>query len=205
MKTNKIKSLVALAMMGTCSQLTAAEVTANISFTTLPEITVSQVRAISFGQVLSLTANAICTMGVDGGGGTEALTNAQAGYDAVTATDMQDAGDLTGACDTNANGTVGIYEISSFRGADVAITLEKGTATEIDFTPAGKVYDYDATALEDLAAVGSSYQVQASSATTAFILEGKNRVFLGGTIQNTQALEADGTYTTDFEINVVYN
>lgn len=200
---NMKKSLAALALVGAASSATAADITANIAFTTLPEITITQIRALAYGNVLSLTTGALCTM--SSSAGTEALTEAQTGLAGGAS-----AGQLSGACDNSANGTVGIYEITSFADASVSVTLSKGTATEIDFTPAGHVIDYNGATAADAIASGTALTVEASASGdvevgNGTILTGKNRVLVGGTIQNTQALTANGDYTTDFEINVVYN
>jgi hypothetical protein len=201
---NMKKAFLLLAATGlTVGSVKAAEIEASLTFTTLPEITISEIRAVSFGSVLSLTNGALCDM--DTATGTETLTDAQAGSD-----DGITAGTLTGACDTSVNGTVGIYEITSFAGADITVTLSAGTASEIDFTPDGHVIDYstgDGTATA--AAVDTDVDVTASATgdtevAAGDILTAKNRVLVGGTIQNTQALTADESYTATFNIDVVY-
>jgi hypothetical protein len=197
----QFKKLLPLVVLGASSAATAQEFTIPLTFDTLPEITLTEIRAMDFGPVLSLTQAASCVMDADTG--TENLTAIQLGHATLTSyvINTNASGALSGTC--GGNGTVGIYEVSAYDGAALTVSVAKGTATEIDFTPLGFAVDHTTG---DIVAVDTTTpaDVDAAPALTAESQAGKTRVVVAGTVLNTQALVADGSYTTDFEINVVY-
>lgn len=205
-KFNIKKSVFALSLVfGVCS-VQAQDVTADISFTTLPAIQIFQEQAISFGEVLSPTSGHTCDMDVTSG---TALTAPQTGTDDVTPT----VGALTGECDTATEGTVGIYRIEAYDNANINVTLNKGTATEIDFTPDGVLIDYqtgDGAAVSVALTEGNAGNGFAASdldddETSGYVAIGHTRVIVGGLVENTTALSTGTEYTTTFDIDVLYN
>lgn len=210
MKKFKQLKLLSLALTAAACSVSATDFTAPLEFQTLPEVTVSEIRAISFGQVLALSQASVCTMDADGG--TEVLSGVQlgratSGAGSITYTG---SGALSGTC--TGNGTVGIYEVSSFGGAPVKVDVVTSTdSSDIQFAPIGAVINHDDDGngtFDDPAfeAVDSSTSANAF-ATNVLSTEsqvGKNRILMGGTITNLQALTAETEYTATFQINVTY-
>jgi len=206
--------LLLTAMSTAMSPAMATDVTVPLNFTTLPVITITTVtgKDLNFGEVLSLTLADTCTMGTDDVGGTP-LTPSDEGTDSedgaiyTGGTESQAlTGLLSGACTGGANGQVGIYDIASFKDADITVTVTQGTATDISFTPIGFVTNVveGGTYTRETLAVGTDALVNASTQLTAYAQEGTNRAIVGGTITNFAPLTAGGTYATDFNLDVVY-
>ena len=210
---NIFKKSTPLLLLTAMSPVMATDITVPLNFTTLPVITITTAPGgdLDFGPVLSLTLADTCTMGTNDVGGT-ALTPSEEGADATsTATftsvlTAANAGLLSGDCAGGANGNVGRYIISSFKDANITVTVSTGTATEISFEPAGYVTDLvEGTAFQrDTLNTSTPALVNASTALTAFGQEGTNVAVVGGTITNFSQLTAGGDYATDFNLNVVY-
>jgi hypothetical protein len=210
MKTlNTFKKATPLLLLTAMSPAMATDLLVPINFTTLPVITLLEVTALDFGPVLSLTLADTCTMSTSVG---TALTPTQEGTDSTdgvvhnTTAAAQSAGAFTGDCLGAADGTPGIYEITSFTDADITVTLTAGTATSISFAPAGYVTNLvEAGAFtRETLAIGTPANVNASAAITAYAQPGTNRAIVGGTITNFTALTAGAPYATDFNLDVVY-
>jgi hypothetical protein len=209
-KLTKCTPLLFLTVMGTTM---ATDVSVPLTFTTLPAITIDEIQPLAFGDVLSLTQADTCTMSTSAG--TE-LTPAQEGADGTSAAlwsgggvaTAQDAGGLTGACDGDVNGQVGIYEIVSGVDANITVTISSGTATDISFVPAGYVTDaVEGTSFTRETIVfgaANGVTVNATAALSPFSPAGTNRAVIGGVITNFVALSAGLPYATDFNLNVVY-
>lgn len=200
----KASPLFLLPVMGSA---VATDLTVPLNFTTLPVITITEKQPMDFGAVLSLTQAATCTMSTSAG---TTLTAAQEGFDITLATygggAATAAGELSGSCTGAADGDVGIYEIKSFANADITVSVTAGTDTDIGFVPAGYVTNLveSGTATREALAIGTDADVNASAALSAYAAAGTNRAIIGGTITNLTALTAGATYTTDFNLNVVY-
>lgn len=186
----------------------ATDITVPLSFTTLPVITITEITPLAFGDVLSLTQADTCS--IDTASGT-VLTSAQEGAN-LTATGPyttppgpRSAGAITGTTCTG-SGQVGIYEITSYADADITVSVTAGTPTEISFAPAGYVTNLveggAGTSRVDLDGIGVN--ASASLALSAFAAAGTNRAVVGGTITNQTRLTAGAAYTTDFNLNVIY-
>jgi hypothetical protein len=207
---NTFKKASPLLLLSAMAPAMATDVNVPINFTTLPVISIAEIRPLDFGAVLSLTAADTCTMSTSGG---TLLTSAQEGVNSTSATfttttlAQNSVGLLSGNCAGGADGAVGIYEITSFQDADITVTVTTGTTTDIAFTPIGYVTNLDESggvfARTNLS-VGVDALVNASTALTAFSLAGTNRAIVGGTITNQIGLNAGAPYATDFNLNVVY-
>jgi hypothetical protein len=207
---NTFKKASSLLLLSAMAPAMATDVNVPINFTTLPVISIAEIRPLDFGAVLSLTAADTCTMSTSGG---TLLTSAQEGVNSTSATfttttlAQNSVGLLSGNCAGGADGAVGIYEITSFQDADITVTVTTGTTTDIAFTPIGYVTNLDESggvfARTNLS-VGVDALVNASTALTAFSLAGTNRAIVGGTITNQIGLNAGAPYATDFNLNVVY-
>jgi hypothetical protein len=214
MKLNKLFKLTSVsAVLAVSTTALATDVTVPLSFKTLPVITVTEVKAMDFGAVLTLAQADTCTMSTTAGG---KVTLSDEGQDLATITTGGTGlaaplgGQLSNDCAGAPDGQPGIYQISSFEGADITVNLATGTATDISLNPAGYVVDLNddlqtnSTASRETLAIGTDAAVRASGALTAYSQKGINRVVIGGTIINQNALTADTAYNTDFTINVTY-
>lgn len=208
---NTFKKASPLLLLSAMAPAMATDVNVPINFTTLPVISIAEIRPLDFGAVLSLTAADTCTMSTSGG---TLLTSAQEGVNSANATTFtsttlaqNSVGLLSGNCAGGADGAVGIYEITSFQDADITVTVTTGTTTDIAFTPIGYVTNLDESGgvfARTALSVGVDALVNASTALTAFSLAGTNRAIVGGTITNQVGLAAGAPYATDFNLNVVY-
>ncbi|MDU0112955.1 hypothetical protein RT723_08090 [Psychrosphaera aquimarina] len=207
MKTlNMIKKSLPLVLAGLSANAAATDFTATLTFDTLAEITLTPIRALDFGPVLALTPAASCVMDPVGAG-TETLSAGQLGVG--TPTGYTASGDLgTGCGDPDANGQVGIIGISAYADAGITVEVIAGAANDIAFTPDAYVADFTAsnTATFDqiTEGLGNGQPVQASPDLTANLPAGQTRIIVGGTIVNQVALTADGSYTADYDVNVIY-
>ncbi|MBU2917121.1 hypothetical protein KO505_03975 [Psychrosphaera sp. F3M07] len=207
MKTlNVIKKSLPLVLAGLTTNALATDFTTTLSFDTLAEITLTEIRPVAFGPVLALTPAATCTLDPVGAG-TETLSAAQIGVG--TPTGYTASGELSAGCgDPDANGQAGIIEVSAYADAGVTVEVIAGTANDISFTPDAWVADFTAsdTATFDQITngVGSGQDAQVSPDLTANLPAGRTRIIVGGSIQNQVALTADGAYTADFDVNVIY-
>lgn len=206
-KARKTKITVAVLASALSFSAMAATFTAKVGFTTVPEITISQVTEINFGDTMKLATGATCIMLVNGASGSSLPT-------ATMKSDMANSGAytqvLTGDCgDTVEVGTPGIYEIIAVAGSTVKVTTNSVTAgTNFNFEPVG--YGPDAQ--------GSTSTVKALPADTetTFVVPsaananqpdetaGVLRIALGGTITNQSTLSAGVEYEEDFTVDVTY-
>jgi hypothetical protein len=181
----------------------------DISFTTLPEITITQDRAMDFGSVLSLTPSDNCVMTVN------AANNVGAALDKSSLAQAGTPGTLTGDCVTTTPGTPGIYFINTIQGSEVEVTLTGSTNADISFAPAGYVVDFDSnddggdSTADDVATViGTGTAVDVYAPTTgefsATVSPGTIGLVLGGEIINQRALLAEAAVTADFTVDVIY-
>jgi hypothetical protein len=206
---NTFKKATPLLLIAAMSPAMATDLLVPINFTTLPVITITAITPLDFGPVLSLTLADTCTMSTSAG---TALTPAQEGTDSTdavlfgTPAVAQSVGEFSGDCSGAADGTPGIYEITSFADADITVSVTAGTATDISFAPAGYVTNVVEAGVfsRETLAVGTDALVNASASLTAFGQAGTNRAIVGGTITNFAALTAGAPYATDFNLNVVY-
>ncbi|NVK23968.1 MAG: hypothetical protein HWE10_03485 [Gammaproteobacteria bacterium] len=216
MKTlNLLKKSAIVSLLTTASLAQATDVTVPLVFETVPEITVTNVKDIDFGNVLTLSQADECVMSTSAGG---SLLVSDEGFDVdASATGAPDdgttdpaGGELSSDCLGAADAQPGVYEISSSPGATISVTVAAGAATEILFEPAGYITDFannpgTAAQIRNAFVDGvADTGIVASGALNAFSAAGTNRVIVGGKITNQQALTAEQSYTTTFDINVVY-
>jgi hypothetical protein len=204
---NIFKKASPLLLLSAMAPAMATDVSVPLNFTTLPVISITPIRPLDFGAVLSLTAADTCTMSTSAG---TALTSAQEGVNSNIANlgsvAQVSVGELSGSCAGGADGNVGIYEITSFQDADITVSVTTGTATDIAFTPIGFVTNIieGGTFTREAMNVGLDADVNASLALSAFAVAGTNRAIVGGTITNQVGLTAGAAVATDFNLNVVY-
>jgi hypothetical protein len=189
-----LKKTLSILLLPLASVANAIDVTVPLSFATLPVIDVDEVTPMDFGQVLNLAQAATCTLSATSG---TVITIADDGVAGTTPA----GGDLSVGC--SGEGIPGVYTITSVPGAEIQVSVVAGLATEISLAPIGVVINHTGPAREPID-VSTSPIVFASAAINAYTAAGTNRVIMGGTITNTQALASGIGYTTTFDINVVY-
>jgi hypothetical protein len=193
-KLKNFKKALPLLMLPLTFVTNASDVTASLTFETLPVITVEETTAMDFGQVLGLAQAATCTLSATSG---SVIVEADDGVAGTTPA----GGDLSTGC--SGEGQPGVYTITSVADADIQVSVVKGAATEIDFEPIGVVINHTALS-RDTINTSTSPVVNASAALNAYTAAGTNRVIMGGTIVNQTTLTSGTAYTTTFDINVVY-
>lgn len=204
---NTFKKVTPLLLIAAMAPAMATDVNVPLNFTTLPVITITEIRPLDFGPVLSLTAADTCTMSTSAG---TALTSAQEGVNSNIANlgsvAQVSVGELSGTCTGGADGNVGIYQITSFQDANISVSVTVGTTTDIAFNPIGYVTNIveGGTFTRETLNTTTPANVNASAALTAFAVAGTNRAIVGGTITNQVGLTAGAPYATDFNLNVVY-
>jgi hypothetical protein len=200
----KATPLLLLPLMGSAM---ATDITVPLNFSTLPVIDIQELTPMAFGDVLSLAQAATCTMSATAGAN---ISIADEGQDMVTLNGTLAApggGTLSNACVGLADGQPGVYEVTSFAGANITVSVTAGTATEIALDPSGYATSVTAgTSSRPSVSVGigNDANVTASATLTAFSAAGTNRVIVAGTITNQTTLTAGSPYATDFNLNVVY-
>jgi len=172
----------------------ASDVTASLTFETLPVITIVETTPMDFGQVLSLAQAATCSLSATVG---TVIVEADDG----TAVTTPAGGDLGTGC--SGEGQPGVYTITSVASADIQVSVVAGAATQISFDPIGVVIDLGTSARDTLNTTTPA-AVQASATLNAYTAAGTNRVIMGGTIVNQTTLTSGTAYTTTFDLNVVY-
>lgn len=214
MKTFSKKIIAGLFAGVAFSSVADTTITPTVGFTTLPDITLSEIDAINFGTVLKLSANATCTFLMDGTThGVAAATIRAATADMTNAAGIGLPGTLTGDCATGVTFDAptiaskgiqyGLYEIVAEAGTDVTVVLTGINSTELAFEPSG--YGIAAGGSEvvlDDSLGGNA--ITTPSAATATSTAGVVRIALGGTITNNVKLDPDQSYTAGLQIDVNY-
>lgn len=220
MKANKITSLlVATGLTAAAStSLQAADVPMSFSFQTVPDVTISLVQNLSFGNDFTLAVSSTCSMLVSSAS-TERPGSVAARIGTATAwaagTSYQAK---SGNCDTANPGTAGIYKIAGAKGVDVDVTVNAIPAGGVDFSfiPEGCVVSYDGSAdgdnCFDLTANGNNREYTATLAadadtignTSGSPIAGEALLYVGGEITAQNTLTAGTTYTQQFTIDVTY-
>jgi hypothetical protein len=189
------KKAVPLLILPMANFANAVDVTANLTFTTLPVIVVTEDTPMSFGPVLSLAQAADCTMSAIAG---SVITASDDGNDSTTPA----GGTLTGDC--TGSGQPGVYTITSVATAELSVSVSAVTpGVNIGFEPIGIVIDRGANTRDPVTTAAAAV-VTASTIINSYTGPGTNRVIMGGTITNQQNLTSGGTYTSQFVIDVVY-
>jgi len=174
----------------------ATDVTASLTFETLPVITIVEETPLDFGPVLSLAQADSCTLSATVG---SIIVEADDGITGTTPA----GGDLTAGTCSGGTAQPGVYTITSVASADIQVSVTAGAATEIAFTPVGVVINSTGPARDAIDGT-TSPTVTASATLNAYTSAGTNRVIMGGTIVNQTTLTSGAPYSTTFDIDVVY-
>jgi len=203
---NKFVKTMPLLLLPVMSGAMATDITIPLNFTTLPVIDIQELTPMAFGDVLSLAQAATCIMSSSAGDNID-LNDEGQDMVALSGIGAPGGGDLSGGCTGLPDGQPGVYEITSFAGANITVSVTAGTATEIALDPSGYATSVTGgTSSRPTVAVGLGNEANAtaSATLTAFSAAGTNRVIVAGTITNQTTLTAGSPYATDFNLNVVY-
>jgi hypothetical protein len=189
------KKVLPLLMLPLAYGVNATDVTASLTFDTLPIITIDEETPMDFGPVLTLAQADTCTLSATVGA---IIVEADDGDASTTPA----GGNLSGTCGTS-TGQPGVYTINSVASADIQVSVVAGAATELLFTPVGVVISPLAGTRVTLDGATPAVVV-ASAALNAYTAAGTNRVIMGGTVVNQSSLVSGDTYSTTFDLNVIY-
>ncbi len=215
MKKIALKSLAKSCLAGifaisALGNANAATGTFAVGFTTVADITITEVQPISFGTTMFITNAGTCTMDV----ATPLALTMQAELASLTGANF---GNVTGSgCVTTAAGASGnqggYFRLTGLSGADVKLTVNSASNADFGFVPTGCAIDHDGTAGANTDScltftAGTPLTVTLANATDA---GGTNPVdkqlmlAVGGTITVNQALTAATAYTQNFTIVATY-
>jgi hypothetical protein len=219
MKANILqKSLIVAGMMGGLASMSsqAADADLSFSFETIVDVGITQVTGLDFGTDLSVDIASTCTLLVSDTAAPGSVA-ARMGLSTTATAATGTYETRTGDCDNSSSGTAGIYAITGGPGVDVDITVNPITATAgeaFSFIPAGVVVDNS-----DDSATSSTFEnftsgtlISArlpSSADGTFTsgspIAGQTYLYVGGTLQAEETLDAGFVYNTqEFVVDVVY-
>jgi hypothetical protein len=216
MKANKItKVLMTASLLALTASVQAADEDFAINFTTIADVSITQLTPMDFGGELNLAPGSSCTMLVSNTVTPSAVVaKAKDGAGAAESATYQD---LSGACDAGEKGTAGIYTITGAPGVKVNVTVNAlvgGTNFSFVPTATGVVYDNatDGDAFATFTASGNNQTGSVTLASSDDVLGGtggvpvigESQLFVGGTITSSATLLAGKTYTEQFTIDVTY-
>jgi hypothetical protein len=144
-KTLAQSLLVSAISLATINSANAATGTFAVGFTTVADVTITEVQPLSFGTTMFITNGGICTL--------DALTplaaTMQSDETTLTGTNF---GNVAGSgCVTTAAGASGnqggYYRLTGLSGANVKITVNPASNADFGFVPSGCVNDHDGTAV----------------------------------------------------------
>lgn len=210
----KIALLLGAVCLGASGAANAATANFDISVTTIPDVTLTEVQALSYGTTMFVTAGGTCLMDASTPG--DAAT-ALMQYDGATDAPAS-YGTLSGSgCVNGSGGTPGIYKIAGITAGTVRITISGVTGADFSFAPnSGCIVNYGnsaaadscdsfvpgVTKTESLAAAtedaGTGGGVGTSTPGELVFTVG-GTVTIGGT-----NLTANQPYTENFPVTVVY-
>lgn len=218
------KLLVPAALLAASISMTTSAATANYSvgFTTVPDITIVQIRAMNFGTGLSLANGVACAMEIEDQAnaatkypGDTIMKLASVGPSLVAA----NAGDLSGAgclASVGSKGTIGIYEIQGIAGGTVNVTVNNIVgATNFNYVAGGCIGIYDGAGDGDLcttvvggtpiaAKLAAAADTVGNTAGSGIPAPGATRIALAGTITTASTHTAGQVLTEQFVIDVTY-
>ncbi len=214
----KISLAIGALCLGAAGVANAASQSFDVTVTTLPDLSISEVTPLSYGTNVITTSGGTCTMDADAPGHAAGLQfSAGAGATAAAA----NFGDLTGtACVTGGVGTPGKYRVSGgLAGATVKITIAGVSNADFTFSPNnGCIVTYSGTTADDADSCAAyaappsalSKKLAAAAEDQAALSGGEASVAgelmftVGGTITINQTLTPNQAYSQTFPVTVVY-
>lgn len=216
MKKVAIKSifkplLISAFVLTSITSANAATGTFTVGFTTVTDVTITEIQPLTFGTTMFITNGGSCVLDA----ATPLAATMQS--DATTALTGANFGDVSGSGCTNtaagASGNQGgYYRLAGLSGSDVKVTINPVTNADFSFTPdSGCVNDHDGTAAVDSdSCVVFSSGVQLTATLANAVETGVNQVdtqlmiAVGGTITINQELTSATVYSQNFTIDVTY-
>lgn len=224
MQPKRMKHLllpVAIASALTTTNLTAATASYSVGFTTVPDIGITQVQAMSFGSVLELSSGSTCAMAISDHAGANYVGDtimklASTGVEATSATAAVLSGTGCDAVSGTNKGTIGVYEIQGIAGGTVNVTVSNITGgTNFNYTASGCVGNYNNAGNGDTciaitggtaqaAVIASAGDTVGNTSPAGIPSPGATRLALAGSITSTRTLTAGQTVTESFLVTVTY-
>jgi hypothetical protein len=197
------KKLLPLMLLPLADFASAASEPFSVGFTTLPEISITPITNMAFGPVLKLGSTDICEMLADAANN---LGSTSIEKSAGSGTPGGNPGQMAQTCAGQADGVLGVYEVTGLSGTTVTIILAGETNADIQFEPAGYTWDFLSDAYKDLddTNAGVTSQLADGADANADITPGIARLILGGSITNQRALTAGDSVSASFDISVNY-
>ncbi len=222
MQPFKLKELFPCTILALAVSMPASATVENfaVGFTTVPDITLTEVTPMDFGAGLALGSGLACAMTV---------TNTGVGFAgdviaklAGTEANAEEAtyGDLDGGAgclsSSGSKGTPGIYQITGVSGGAVSVTVNNITAgTDFNFVAAGCVGNYDGSGDGDdctTVTPGSPVSVTLASggdtvgntAGAGIPTPGVSLIILGGTLTTASVHAASTVLSETFVVDVTY-
>jgi hypothetical protein len=174
--TKKIGLAAAISIVAS-SSATAAVFNASASFRTIPDVTITEVGALSFGTGVSGKASTDCIL--------------------VAAIAAQPA--AIGTATPNADVAIGVYNIGGAPSTTVTILMATAIDNDFTFAPAGDYGDANAAANDIVTTYFADAPFNASLSAT-----GKGLLTVGGTLNILNELTASTSFSIAYNISVVY-
>jgi hypothetical protein len=211
-----------IAMSGLSTSTLAADGTFGLNFTTVPDVSISQVIGLNFGDDLQLATGSTCTLAVDASSTNTPSSAAgllDVSGDITEGTDFQLR---SGNCDSTStsDGIVGKYVINGAEGVTVSITVNPiitGSGGNFAFSPQGVASNYAAAADDTFVALAPGVgqtatadvrlhsSADADQGGTSSPFPGQSFLFIGGTLTADTQLTAGTVYAAStFVVDVTY-
>ena len=212
----KIALILGAAYLGASATAYAASQSFDITATTVPDVSLTEVTPLDFGTTMFVTAGGTCLMQAASPGSNLAVMQ----WPNNTGVAAANYGDLSGSGCVNGTGTgtPGVYKVSGVDGTAVKITITGFTGTDFNFSPnSGCIVTYNGDNTDDadtcasfipgvqqtvnLAATGETD----TSGSTNSAIAGEVVFTVGGTVTvGGVDLSPNTSYAEAFSVNVVY-
>lgn len=214
----KIALLLGAVCLGASGAANAASADFDITVTTIPDVTLTEVQALDYGTTMYVTAGGNCLMNASTPGNAPASLMQYTRQALVVAANY---GDLTGTGCVNGagNGTPGIYRITGIQGGSVRITISGVTGTDFSFSPnSGCIVNYNGTTVNDgdscttfvpgvqtTRLLAATAEDDGTGATGQPSVAGQLMFTVGGTVTiGGTDLTPNQPYTENFPVTVIY-
>lgn len=214
----KIALVIGALFMGASGASYAASESFDITVTTIPDVTLVEVTALSYGANMFVTAGGTCLMQATVPGESAIMQ-----YEDDAGAAATNYGNIagTGCVDGTGTGTPGVYRIEGLTGTDVDITISGVAGTDFSFSPnSGCIVTYDGaggiaatsgdTCNAFVPGVLTTKPLAAASeegtgSAPGFSQAGELVFTVGGTVTiGGTALDSNQAYADNFTVDVVY-
>ena len=212
----RLTLMLGVAYLGASATAYAASQSFDITATTVPDVSLSEVTPLNYGTTMFVTAGGTCLMQATSPGSD--LADMQ--WPNNTGVAAANYGDLSGSGCVNGlgTGTPGIYKVTGVAGAAVKITITGFTGTDFNFSPnSGCIVTYNGDNTDDadtcesfIPGVQETVNLAAAAETdtsgsTNSAVAAELVFTVGGTVTvGAVDLSPNTAYAEAFSVNVVY-